>query len=132
MEKIKYILKYTIESSKAKEILVILILIVIGFGAFGLGRLSKNSASSGIRIQYPDQAAVAIESLDNFDSIATPVSKVHIDSSSTKNFFASKKGHKYYPVGCSAGKSIKLVNRVYFATSEAAKSAGYDLSASCH
>ncbi|MCF7863156.1 MAG: hypothetical protein K9L98_04090 [Candidatus Pacebacteria bacterium] len=52
-------------------------------------------------------------------------------SNSNKSYFASKKGKKYYPVGCSAGKSIKIENRVYFSTEAEAKKAGYEMSSSC-
>mgnify|MGYP001583426826 FL=1 len=47
------------------------------------------------------------------------------------NYFASSRGTKYYSLGCSAGKTIKEENRIYFATSTEAQGAGYELSSSC-
>lgn len=41
------------------------------------------------------------------------------------SFVASKTGKKYYPTDAAAAKKIKEENRVYFATDEAAKAAGY-------
>ncbi|MBY0376736.1 metal-binding protein, partial [Patescibacteria group bacterium] len=46
-------------------------------------------------------------------------------------FFASNRGNKYYPLSCSAGKTIKQENRVFFDSASAAESAGYTLSSSC-
>ena len=59
MEKIK---QFT-ESDKGKDILVIVIIILVGLGSFELGRLSKNSSSSGIKIEYPSQESNAVRSL---------------------------------------------------------------------
>jgi hypothetical protein len=44
---------------------------------------------------------------------------------------ASKIGHKYYSIGCSAGKTIKLENRIYFSTNIEAENAGFTLSSGC-
>jgi hypothetical protein len=46
-------------------------------------------------------------------------------------YFASSRGKKYYSINCSAGKTIKVENRIYFATSAEAEGAGYELSGSC-
>ena len=40
-------------------------------------------------------------------------------------FVASKAGKKYYPVNSAAGSRLKPENRVYFATEEEARRAGY-------
>lgn len=127
MEKIKQIL----DSEKGKDFLIVLIVIMVGLGSFELGRLSKNSQNSGIKIEYPggvkDQSANAIS--------GTNVSKTVLDTrnlnSSGKNFFASNRGTKYYSIDCSAGKNIKQENRVYFATREEAEEANYTFSSSC-
>lgn len=119
MEKIKQFL----ESEKGKDILVIIIIILVGLGSFELGRLSKDGATSGIKIEYPNQEANVVSSLDQ--NLSSP------QKSTSGNFFASSKGSKYYSIGCSAGKTIKQENRVYFTTSTEAEKAGYELSSSC-
>jgi len=120
MEKIKQL----VESEKGKDILVIIIIILVSLGSFELGRLSKNSATPGIKIEYQDQqGASAIESFqDNF---------TNIQKSNSGNYFASNRGSKYYSLSCSGGKTIKQENRIYFTTSMDAEEAGYDLSSSC-
>ncbi len=119
MEKIKQL----IESDKGKDILVIIIIILVGLGSFELGRLSKNSINNGIKIEYPNQEANTIGFTEKFLS--------DVQKSTLKNFFASSKGSKYYSISCSAGKTIKEENRIYFDTSIEAQNAGYELSSSC-
>ncbi len=128
MEKIKYF----IDSEKGKDILVVLIVILIGLASFGLGRLSKNTISSGIKIEYSNtlnnQDANAVSAVNYINSQS---SQKITNSSSSKTFFASNRGSKYYSIGCSGGKTIKQENRVYFATGEEAERAGYELSSAC-
>ncbi|MBI3305675.1 hypothetical protein HYZ82_00905 [Candidatus Nomurabacteria bacterium] len=125
MEKIKQF----IESDKGKDVLTVLVVILVGLGAFLLGRLSKENDTSGIKIEYQgtqsDLDANAISSLISVKEISTSQNSVD------KNFFASNRGTKYYSIGCSGGKTIKQENRVYFDTREEAEKAGYELSSSC-
>jgi len=124
MEKIKQF----IESDRGKDTLTVIIVILVGLGAFELGRLSKNT-SSGIKIEYgtQDQEASAISAIDS----SSVLQKTTTEKSTEKNFFASSRGSKYYPLGCSGGSTIKQENKIYFATREAAEGAGYELSSSC-
>ena len=133
MEKIKAF----IESDRGKDVLTVLIVVLVGLGSFGLGRLSKGQNSPGIEIEYPGelnvetagQGAAAVQAIKSNSGV---LQKTGISQSAqTGNFFASNRGSKYYPVGCSAGDSLKMENRVYFETREAAESAGYTLSSSC-
>jgi hypothetical protein len=119
MEKIKHFL----ESEKGKDILVVIIVILVGLGSFELGRLSKENTFQGLKIEYPAQNGEIIQA-----NTQTAVSAI----SGGKNFFASSRGTKYYTISCSAGKTIKQENRVWFATSEEAEQAGYTLSSSCN
>jgi hypothetical protein len=137
MEKIKQF----IVSEKGKDILIVIIVILVGLGSFELGRLSKENSSSGIKIEYPNQdqnqGASPILSEESFQTSSqattakTSPATSKETSSAGKAFFASSRGSKYYSLGCSAGKSIKQGNRVYFTTGEEAQSAGYTLSSSC-
>lgn len=128
MEKIKRF----IESEKGKDILIVIIVILVGLGSFELGRLSKENGSSGIKIEYPNQienqSANVVSAVDN---ISKTIFNTTIQSSTGKTFFASNRGTKYYTISCSAGKTIKQENRVYFTTGEEAQKAGYELSSAC-
>lgn len=125
MEKIKQF----IESEKGKDILVVIIVILVGLGSFELGRLSKENGSEGIKIEYGDQYQGTSQTANAISSV-TDVGRLETNSSG-KTFFASSRGSKYYSTSCSAGKTIKQENRVWFTTGEEAERAGYALSSSC-
>ncbi len=127
MEKIKALVTNCIQSEKGKDVLTLIIVILVGLGSFELGRLSKGTQSSGIKIEYPNgvfnqPANVVSFAQSNNATTATPTGK---------QFFASSRGSKYYSLGCSGGKTIKQENRVYFSTSAEAEAAGFELSSSC-
>ncbi|MEX2052185.1 MAG: hypothetical protein WD991_00625 [Candidatus Paceibacterota bacterium] len=120
MQKIKHFL----DSEQSKDILTVIIIILVGLGSFGLGRLSKQPPKEGLKIEYRgvELSGNTLEAL-NASNI--------VENVGGKNFFASSRGTKYYPVGCQAGTSLKQENRIYFTTREAAEGAGYELSSSC-
>jgi hypothetical protein len=142
MEKIKQTLFGIFQSEKGKDIMIVMIVVLVGLGSFELGRLSKEATSGGIKIEYPQKGLLPLENQEantvlfqnslesNTNTFST--SKTSLVNSKGKNFFASNRGSKYYSIGCSAGKSLKLENRVYFTTKEEAEKAGYTLSASCN
>ncbi len=132
MEKIKSF----IGSEQGKDILIIIIVILVGLISFELGRLSKSDLKSGIKIEYPDQtnqeanALNAISQLNSQNSLKQPfLGKNQVNTEGS--YFASKMGHKYYSISCSAGKTIKQENRVYFSSAAQAETAGYSLSSGC-
>lgn len=130
MEKIKQF----IQNDDGKDILTIFIIILVGLLSFGLGRLSKENSDTGVKIEYKSQSnqqASASIPIDNFYQNSNYVSNVS-NNSVGKAFFASNRGKKYYSIGCSAGKTIKQENRIYFNTSDEAIKAGYEKSASCN
>lgn len=139
MEKIKSF----IESEKGKDLLIILIIILVGIASFLLGRLSKEGQNDQFKVIYPKDQVNAISGLNeaqnglNLQKNANLNQNTVLDKSSDisipkGNFFASKRGKKYYTLGCSAGKTIKDSNKVWFDTGEEAVSAGYELSSSCN
>jgi hypothetical protein len=126
MEKIKLF----IASERGNDIFVVIIIILVGLGSFELGRLSKEEGSPGIKIEYQGQLQDINQSA-NVVSAIWDTSESSETNSSGKTFFASNRGSKYYSTSCSAGKTIKQENRVWFATGEEAERAGYVLSSSC-
>ena len=122
MEKIKVF----IISDKGKDIVTVLIVVLVGLGSFELGRLSKESDSSGIKIEYPNQEAGVLGADTN-----QVVTKLNQLPSVGKAYFASSRGQKYYSIGCPGGKTIKQENRIYFTTAAEAEQAGYELSSTC-
>ncbi len=115
-------IKQFIDSEKGKDILIVLIVILVGLGSFQLGRLSKEDSSEGLKLDY-----TSTNQPKELNQTANVISTI-----SDKNYFASSRGSKYYSLSCSAGKTIKQENRVYFTTGEEAEQAGYTLSSSCN
>jgi len=135
MEKIKHF----IQSDNGKDLLILFIIILVGLGSFQLGRLSKGEISPNIGINYPNQEAQALKSLNQISDSGQTKEDPKIAESyeykgvdlTGRNYFASSRGTKYYSFGCSAGKTIKQENRIYFDTEEQAKEKGYTKSSSC-
>lgn len=139
-------IKQFIESDRGKDVFVVMIVVLVGLSSFGLGRLSKNTTNQGVSVEYLNQdqmnqnqgnvlSAFTEEDISN-ESVKSN-SKVNsgkvpsVSDSVGKSFFASSRGQKYYSIGCSAGKTIKQSNRIYFATKAEAEKAGYELSSAC-
>ncbi len=128
MEKIKQFL----ESEKGKDILIVLIVILVGLASFGLGRLSKDT-NNGIKIEQLGGGSVTNQGkgLLNDQLGSNVISAQNSPNTSEKVFFASSRGSKYYGVSCSAGKNIKVENRIYFNSASEAEGKGYTLASSC-
>jgi hypothetical protein len=132
MDKIKQYLK----SDSIKNVLTAFIVILVGLGSFGLGRLSKGNSSSGLIVKYQDQTI----NTPSITEVTENNPKIYTDKtestkttqiSTSKTFFASKVGQKYYSIGCSGGKTLKPENKIYFATEAEAIAAGYEKSSTC-
>lgn len=137
-EKIKEINK----TKTLNDFLIILVIILVAFGSFGLGRLSKNSEiNDPIQIVYPEQNqtennAVSIKQTAQvnqaFNSTTTnTLEKENTTSSKEQSFVASKNGTKYYFIWCSGANKIKEENKIYFSSREEAEKAGYEKSSTC-
>lgn len=123
-------IKTWIQSEQGKDILIVLIVILVGLGSFELGRLSKSGRSPGIKIKYPDQVTNQPANAFSASSDAS-YNDPESASANTGSFFASKRGKKYYPLGCPAGSTLKEENKIWFETREEAEATGYELSSSC-
>lgn len=96
------------------KIALILIIILVGFGAFGLGRLSSTDIKEDIEIIYSESTPLGA-------SVSTSGGAV----------VASRNGSKYHFPWCSGAKRIAEQNRVEFSTVEKARESGYTPAANC-
>ncbi len=106
------------------------IIILVAFLAFGLGRLSVlESKKPDIRIETIPageagaMGAAAINAVSNNTGTAKETTQ--------GQFVASKNGTKYYFPWCAGANRIKEENKVWFQTAEDAKNAGYQPSSTC-
>lgn len=133
---VKSIITASIESERGKDALIVIIVILVGLVSFELGRLSKNSTGSGLKIEYRQSSgneANVVSSNEPAYALSqnTATSTGGARNTSGKVYFASNRGQKYYSIGCSAGKTIKQENRIWFTTEAEAIKAGYSKSSAC-
>ncbi len=96
------------------------LILLVGVASFGLGRLSV--------VEQPvvmQQAAKATLSAQHTASVAAA------KATTTRRLVGSVNGTKYHYQWCPSAGMISEENRVYFASSEEARTAGYTPAANC-
>lgn len=129
-----------LEKCKSEKVFTSLIIILVGIGCFGLGRLSKiESQRQGISIEAPAQVATALKAENQtVQSKVDPSSALNDTSLNNDNgqnsvgqVVASKNGTKYHFPWCSGAKTISPANKITFNSIEEARTAGYTPAANC-
>lgn len=102
------------------ELFMVLLLILVGFLSFGLGRLSHAPQERvPVRILPHESAAI-----DSFTRGAE-------SGISQGAYVASKNSDKYHLPWCSGAQRIKEANKIWFASKEEAEAAGYLPAGNC-
>lgn len=104
-----------LESEAAADTAIILVILLVGFGSFGLGRLSIISGDSGGLVTY--------------SQVATTSNPAPIPPGG--ELVASRNGSKYYYPWCGGAKSISHKNLIWFKSEAAALKAGYTPAKNC-
>ena len=101
-------------SGTGADVALFLIIMLVGVGSFGLGRLSVTSEENGgiTMSQAPTSSA------------PTPLPPGGL-------FVASRNGSVYYYLWCGGAKNINPSNLVWFSSEEKAKAAGLKPAANC-
>lgn len=94
---------------------ILLILIFVGFGSFGLGRLSMGESFQNRDVKLDNENVISVKE----------------ETVGERMYVASKNGKLYYNLGCSGASRILVKNEVWFASKEDAEKSGYTLSTSC-
>ena len=105
------------------------LVVLVGVGAFGLGRLSALREQKARLVIYAPQMPAALASPVPLSDNNSETPKPAVDGPHT--FVASKNGTKYYPAGCAGASRIKAANQVWFAAADLAAAAGYTPAAGC-
>ncbi|MEK7568699.1 MAG: hypothetical protein AAB497_01125 [Patescibacteria group bacterium] len=111
-----------------------LVVVLVAFGSFGLGRLSKiEGAKTPIRIENaPEVTADTFKtSVNNKKGLTNTAQSASVIGATTEQLVASKSGKKYYYPWCAGVQKIKEENRIYFASKSEAETRGYTPSATC-
>ena len=120
--------------SNQKDLLVVSIIILVALGAFSLGRISAVSeiGEKGITFKQTVMVPFSNQVLQNTASAINVKKKIEIPTlNEGGQFVASKNGGKYYFPWCSGTSRIKDENKIWFATEDEAKKAGYGPAANC-
>lgn len=105
-----------------KDIFVVLVILLVAFASFGLGRLSKiTELKEPITIEETGQEAAAV----------TVQKQNHQVNAEQGKYVASKNGTKYYLPWCGGVDRILEANKVWFATKEEAETRGLTPAANC-
>lgn len=111
----------------SRDLFTATLIILVGLGSFGLGRLSAQEASrSPLRIEYPGDHAE-----ESASSVKSPVLASPALPLGEGKYVASKTGTRYYLPTCDGAKRIKEENKVWFKTKEDAERAGLTPAANC-
>lgn len=120
-----------------RELIIALVIILVGLGSFGLGRLSSilpqkepititkwgNPLEEGKGARESQNGAVKGASEAPGGAAPDPITQ--------GKYVASRKGTSYHFPWCPGAKQIKEENKIYFDTKEAAQKAGYRPAANC-
>ncbi|MEK7178660.1 MAG: hypothetical protein AAB727_00195 [Patescibacteria group bacterium] len=134
MERIQYFIgqsKSLLHDLKEREgVVIVLVVVLVGLGGFGLGRLSKlKEAKVPVRIEYPRNGM--LESAVNGDGAAVSLSDNRAILESEGTVVGSKNGTKYHYPWCSGAQRIKEENKIWFSSEEEARKAGYAPAGNC-
>ncbi|PCI19833.1 hypothetical protein COB64_02960 [Candidatus Wolfebacteria bacterium] len=128
--KFHYWVKTFSSTERARDLYVVLIILLVAFSSFGLGRLSNvTQERESVSIEYIASQNIAAAALTTISATTTETAQQN--STTTGNFVASKNGAKYYFPWCGTVNRIKDENKVWFETREAAEAAGFEKSSTC-
>jgi len=100
-----------------KDIFTILIIVLVAFLSFGLGRLSKI-----------EESRIPIK-IENSASVLSGTNK--LNNNPEMLYVASVNGESYHFPWCSGAKRIKEENKIWFGSKEDAVKAGYKPAGNC-
>jgi hypothetical protein len=113
---------------EAGDVMLVLIILFVGITSFGLGRLSVLLENKpAVVFSQPALASTAFGANPTGGSVAPTVSSVP----ESGQVVASKNGTKYHFPWCSGAQRIKEENKVWFASIEEARGAGYTPAGNC-
>ena len=118
-----------IKSMLSGDVYVVLVIVLVGFSSFGLGRLSLgDQGKMEVKILEAGQSAAVITGIGGNSQDVMPVPEV---GNLGGQYVASKKGTKYHLPWCAGASQMAEENKVWFDSKEAAEAAGYSTASNC-
>ncbi|HEC30623.1 MAG TPA: hypothetical protein ENI66_01245 [Candidatus Yonathbacteria bacterium] len=116
-------IKGVMRKINTEDVGLILVILLVSFASFGLGRLSNSNTPN---------PPITIQGASTFNAIANSTQK---DSDGTEiqqgSYVASKNSNKYHLPWCSGAKRISEKNKIWFANKTEAEAAGYTPAGNC-
>jgi hypothetical protein len=118
------------------ELYTVLVIILVGFGSFGLGRLSRTApAREGVQIVIPESIAAEVQSAAALYARSGAANSAGVEQEQptrvSGTLVASRNGGKYHFPWCSGAQRIAEKNKVWFASASEARAAGYEAAKNC-
>lgn len=115
-------------SSSLKKFFLALVIVLVAFLSFGIGRLSVEGKREPVKI-LSQEVGSKNQEVGNTNQTAAVINTIQGSTLNEGEVYASSKGTKYYYSYCKSTVSDK--NKVIFSTAKMAESAGYTLSTTC-
>lgn len=113
-------IKREMGGKRGDDLFVLLLILIVGLGGFGLGRLSTSERNGEpVHIEYTEGMPAA------------PASAGAAAETASGLLVASRNGSKYHYPWCSGAKRIAEGNKLWFQSKEEAERAGYTPAANC-
>lgn len=113
------------------DIFAVVLIVLVGFGGFGLGRLSVSEEQKfPISIKNFETNNLTANAIEGFKNIEQD-GEVGTVINEGGQVVASKNGTKYHYPWCSGAKSINDKNKIFFDSIEEARNAGYSPASNC-
>jgi hypothetical protein len=125
---VAYNIPELLRTRKAQDVLVVLIIVLVGAGSFGLGRLSGEQPIAPVTLRTPEPRTAEQPATPERQTAAAITS---VPAPATGNYVASKSGSAYHLPWCPGAQRIKDENKIWFDTKEAAEAAGYHPASNC-
>jgi hypothetical protein len=105
------------------DLFLVLVILLVALGSFGLGRLSMEPDKEPIRIEYPKEQVGEGKAVLGVQSGG--------EEASQGAYVASRTGSKYHLPNCPGALVIKAENKIWFATKADAEQSGYKPAGNC-
>lgn len=121
-----------LQSRKAFDAIVVLVLVLVALASFGLGRLSVAVVAEGSAGVLLCSEGLPVTE-DGREGTANALGALGVDGTESErgDYVASKNGSVYHLPWCSGAQRMKEENKVYFVSKAEAEAAGYRPAKNC-
>ena len=116
-----------------KDIFVLLVIFLVGAGAYALGREGALSEKRGAELRIVSSAEKStVGATDDARALSAPSPQAEVEVASPQGMYVgSRGGTTYHLPWCAGAKRIKEENKVWFASKEEAVGKGYKPATNC-